>query len=308
MYRPLAAISAARVQRRGRHQRDPQPAVGAEALLRREVVHVGLADVHRQAARPAGRVHDHQRARVGPGHPADGHGHAGGGLVVGQRVGVHARLRRAAAGGCRAASRSRVGSSSHGRARGHLRELRRELAERQVLRSLAGPARTPRSPRTPWCRRCPAPPGSRRAGRTARPGPRGPAAPASGPGPGGARCPGRWRRTRPARRPARDGPWTARSRTGRRRACSPPGCAMRRSPPSALSAALAAEPGPGRRGWPGRSPETRGQTLVQDVGGAGHVADRAGLRAHVAGARAGPGARSASAPGCARPSRRSARR
>ena len=53
----------------GRHQRDPQPAVGGEALLRREVVDVGLAQVDRQAAGAGRRVDQHQRAAVGAGAP-----------------------------------------------------------------------------------------------------------------------------------------------------------------------------------------------------------------------------------------------
>ena len=136
MYRPPAAISADPRLRRGGDQRDPQAAVGAEALLRPEVVDVGLADVHRQPARPAGGVHDDQRARVGPGHPADRHGDAGGGLVVGERVGVHARLRpRLRVGAGRRLDQHRVGQP--GRARDDLRELRREFAKRKMQRSLA---------------------------------------------------------------------------------------------------------------------------------------------------------------------------
>ena len=135
MYRPLAAICAARSRAAGRHQGQPQPAVRAEALLRGEVVHVALAELDRQAAGPARRVHDDQGARIGTRDAADRHGHAGRGLVVGQRVGVHPGL----------AARHRVGPGRRGdhrrvvQPRGrlrHLAELGRELAERQVLRLL----------------------------------------------------------------------------------------------------------------------------------------------------------------------------
>ncbi len=45
---------------RGEHG-DPQSAVGAESLLRREVVGVGLADIHLQRAGAAGGVDQRQR-------------------------------------------------------------------------------------------------------------------------------------------------------------------------------------------------------------------------------------------------------
>ena len=55
--------------RGGAQQREPQAAVGAEALLRREVVGVGLRDVHRQPAGAGGGVDQDERA-VGAGRPA----------------------------------------------------------------------------------------------------------------------------------------------------------------------------------------------------------------------------------------------
>ena len=50
-------------QRARRHDRDPQAAVGGEALLRREVVGVDLGQVDRQAAGAGGGVDQHQRRR-----------------------------------------------------------------------------------------------------------------------------------------------------------------------------------------------------------------------------------------------------
>ena len=44
----------------------PEPAVGGEGLLRREVVDVGLPDVDREATGAAGRVDEDQRVVVGP--------------------------------------------------------------------------------------------------------------------------------------------------------------------------------------------------------------------------------------------------
>ena len=58
--------------RRRAHQREPQPAVGGEALLRREVVDVGVLGVDRQAAGARGGV-DQRPARVAePRWPATG--------------------------------------------------------------------------------------------------------------------------------------------------------------------------------------------------------------------------------------------
>ena len=52
-------------QRGRRHDRDPQAAVGGEALLRCEVVDVRLGQVDRQAAGARGGVDQHQRVVVG---------------------------------------------------------------------------------------------------------------------------------------------------------------------------------------------------------------------------------------------------
>ena len=85
---PLRARQLPDPRDRGRRERrQPQAAVGAEALLGREVVDVGLAEVGRQAARAAGRVDQDQRvARVVGALDLDHH--AGRGLVVGPGDGV----------------------------------------------------------------------------------------------------------------------------------------------------------------------------------------------------------------------------
>ena len=69
---------------RGRaQQRQPEAAVGAEALLRGEVVGVGLGDVDRQAAGAGGGVDQDQRARRRPRGGATVDHDPGRGLVVG---------------------------------------------------------------------------------------------------------------------------------------------------------------------------------------------------------------------------------
>ncbi len=80
------------LDRGGRHEGDPQPAVGCERLLRREVVGVGLRHVDRQATCARGRVDQHQRTVVGAGDALDRHHDAGRGLVVRPGVRVDARL------------------------------------------------------------------------------------------------------------------------------------------------------------------------------------------------------------------------
>ncbi len=92
MCRPLGLDLLGALDRRRRHQRDPQATVGREGLLRREVVGVGLRHVDGQAAGARGRVDQHQRAVVGAGHAFDRHHDAGRGLVVRPRVRVDARL------------------------------------------------------------------------------------------------------------------------------------------------------------------------------------------------------------------------
>jgi hypothetical protein len=62
------------LQRGRAHQRDPQPAVGGEALLRGEVVGVGLGRVDGQAAGAGGGVDDDELAVGRRRGPHDGHG------------------------------------------------------------------------------------------------------------------------------------------------------------------------------------------------------------------------------------------
>ncbi len=88
-------------QRRRRADGDPEAAVGAEALLGREVVDVVLAGVDPHAA-GGGRGVDQDQALLRRRRPGDLHGHAGGRLVVGQGVDVDVGVRlglRVGAGG-----------------------------------------------------------------------------------------------------------------------------------------------------------------------------------------------------------------
>ena len=90
-------MAAARSRAFGRHQREPQTAVGGEALLRREVVDVEVLRGHGQ---PAGRgrgVEDHQRIAGALGtHRVDGD--PGRGLVVRAGVDIQPRGRLEGAG------------------------------------------------------------------------------------------------------------------------------------------------------------------------------------------------------------------
>ena len=156
-------------------QGQPQAAVGAEALLRGEVVDVRLRRVDRQPAGPRRSVDQHQRV-VGVRRALDrrpsprSRSRCGPGERVGGRLGATARARR------RAPPRSRSGRPGTARLRSPWRTW-----TRTPRRSGAGPA--PRSarprqrPRTPSYRRCRAPPRSRRAPRTARRSRRGPGRP-----------------------------------------------------------------------------------------------------------------------------------
>ena len=106
--------------------------------------------------------------RVGAGRAAQLHRHAGRGLVVGERV---RRRRRSSADGIGwspGVAAMTTGSSRCGAAAQRVGELRRELAEHEVLAAPLDRARTWRRPRTRWCRRCRARSPSRRAARTAR--------------------------------------------------------------------------------------------------------------------------------------------
>ena len=117
----------------GRHQREPEPAVGGEALLRREVVDVGLAHVDRQAAGARGGVDEHQRVGGGARGTYDGRHHGGRGLVVRPGVDVDAVLGDGDRPRAGLADLITDGSAQPRRGGGRGGELRGELAERQVL-------------------------------------------------------------------------------------------------------------------------------------------------------------------------------
>ena len=122
------------LQRGRREQREPEAAVGAEALLRGEVVSVELARIHGACRQQRWwRRRAPGRPSSAPRDPADRHGDAGRGLVMGERVGVDAGLGLRRQGACPALTRSTDGSASQGAACGHPGELGRELAEGQVL-------------------------------------------------------------------------------------------------------------------------------------------------------------------------------
>ena len=130
---------------RGRaHQREPEAALGAEALLRGEVVGVGVGDVDRQPAGARGGV-DQDQGVARALRAAHGHGDPGRGLVVGPGDhvggGIGARLGRVAGLGL---DDDRVREER--RAGGHLRELRRELAVGEVEGALADQAGRRRVP------------------------------------------------------------------------------------------------------------------------------------------------------------------
>ena len=127
--------------RGGAEQREPQPAVGGEALLRGKVIGVGLHQLDRQPAGAGGGVDQHEcLSRVGG---ADhGNHHAGGGLVVRPRQRIDPRPRGAGPDACRVGRVARLGGDDHrlgeeGRALADGCELVRELAVGQVQRALA---------------------------------------------------------------------------------------------------------------------------------------------------------------------------
>jgi hypothetical protein len=97
--RSLAAIALDALDRRGGEQRDPQPAVGGEALLRGEVVDVDLGEIDGETAAAEVASTTTSASSSIPG-PRERHHHAGRRLVVGERVDVDAVLGR----------RERVGS------------------------------------------------------------------------------------------------------------------------------------------------------------------------------------------------------
>ena len=121
---------------------------------------------------------------------------------MGERVGVHARPPRAAAGGCRAPIDDRRAPSATGRGRSPWRTWPRTHRTTGAA-TVRGSARTRPRPRTRWCLRCPEPPRSRSEGRKAQPGRSGSAARPPAPATAGAmfraRAPPRARRPAPAR-------------------------------------------------------------------------------------------------------------
>jgi hypothetical protein len=116
--------------------REPQAAVGGEALLRREVVDVRFGHVDGQAGGARGRVDEHEGVIVGTGNPAHRRHDPGGCLVV--RPGVHIDTGL----GIRGGECTGVGAD-HGRlpeewgVRRHRGELAGELPEGQVLGAVA---------------------------------------------------------------------------------------------------------------------------------------------------------------------------
>ena len=113
-----------------RDEGEPQSAVRAEVLLRREVVHVGLVDREVDSAGGARRIDHGERAVVSV-HAGDRCRDAGRGLVVGPRVDVDALdgFGRRAGAGRRLADVRRL----QPRRLGGCRELAAELAEHEVL-------------------------------------------------------------------------------------------------------------------------------------------------------------------------------
>ena len=157
--RSVAAISATRLQRARGQQREPQPALGPEALLRSEVVDVGLGDVDPGAAGGGGAVDHHQGVVGAPGNPPDRGDGAGRGLVVGPGVDIRVLDRgrygdRAGVGGDHR-RRGEMGRGGHGGG-----ELGRELPEARMGAPAADQGGRRRRPRTGWSRRCRAPPHS----------------------------------------------------------------------------------------------------------------------------------------------------
>ena len=177
------------LQRRRAHQRDVEAAVGGEALLRREVVGVGLADVDGQAARAGGRVDQDQlavdRARRA-GRPARRRRWTS---RCAPRRARRATGRPAGSGALPGSALTTTGSARNGAPFVDSANFGGELAVGQVQRALADQAERGRRPRTPWTRRCRARPRSPRGARTARAGPPARRRPAPSPASAGARCP-----------------------------------------------------------------------------------------------------------------------
>ena len=157
---------------RGRaQQRDPQAAVGGEALLRGEVVGVGL-----RRHRPAGRRRPRsRRSPPAPPAPPPAASRAPSRRSRSRCAPTRARRRRrpAAAGSMRGGVGGVAGVGGDDervreerRAGGDRGELLGELAVGRGAARGAPPARRRPRPRRPWRRRCRAPPRSRRARRS----------------------------------------------------------------------------------------------------------------------------------------------
>ena len=145
---------------RGRaEERQPEAAVGGEALLGGEVVRVRLRDVDRKAAGARGRIDQDERL-TGVGGPHDVDHHAGGGLVVSPPdhvgLGVAHRNRRVAGLGLH---QDRLGQE--GGAGGRPWRTWSRTRRRSGAADARAPGRRRPRPRTPWCRRCRARPRSR---------------------------------------------------------------------------------------------------------------------------------------------------
>ena len=184
---PAPSSSRDPLDRRRAEGGQPEAAVGAEGLLRGEVVDVGLGGVERQAAGAGGGVDEDERIAGALRAPHVDHD-AGRGLVVrpGDRVGggIGGRL-----GGVAGIGLDQDRVAEEGGAGRRLRELLRELAVDEVQRRARARARRRRRPRRRSCRRCRGRPRSRRAGRRARRCRRAPGRPGRGPASGDARSP-----------------------------------------------------------------------------------------------------------------------
>ena len=129
---PTRAMRSMRCDRGRRDRREPQPAVAAEALLRCEVVHVGLGRVEAQPARARRRVDEDELVGGRAVGALDREHHAGRGLVLGPAVCVDGRVRRGAGMGSRRAFDD-LGVEEVRRGAGDRGELRGELAAHEVL-------------------------------------------------------------------------------------------------------------------------------------------------------------------------------
>ena len=166
------AISRDALLRGRAEQRQPQAAVGGEALLRREVVDVGL-----RRRRRAGRRRRRSRRSATSASPRR--------RALDRRPSRRSRSRCAprrrrrtpasavGAGASPGSALTTIGSPRNGAPAVTVANFDGELAEGQVQRALADEAERGGVPEARSCRRCRARPRSRRAARTARAGRRG---------------------------------------------------------------------------------------------------------------------------------------